>query len=236
MREIALFVEDFAHQQVIGALVQRLAKEYGIDVRLDWRSAIRGHGRVVQEFNGYLRDLARQGHRPDLIIVATDANCSGLNERAREIGNPDAPASVVLAVPDPHIERWLLLDGAAFRDVFGKGCDAPDRKCDRDRYKQRLVEAIRESAPRRSHQVWAGSSSPKTSCKRWTSSAPCGPTAPSNVSSAICDPRSGSGGRDGFPGCRPWRNCEVRKKARCCRPFTRSTPLIFATTGKDGLD
>ena len=143
MREIALFVEDFAHQQVIGALVQRLAKEHGIDVRLDWRSAIRGHGRVVQEFNGYLRDLARQGHRPDLIIVATDANCSGLNERAREIGNPDAPASVVLAVPDPHIERWLLLDGAAFRDVFGKGCDAPDRKCDRDRYKQRLVEAIR---------------------------------------------------------------------------------------------
>ena len=68
MREIALFVEDFAHQQVIGALVRRLANA-----------------------------------------------------------------------------GWLL-DGAAFRDVFGKGCDAPDRKCDRDRYKQRLVEAIRATA------------------------------------------------------------------------------------------
>ena len=142
MREIALFVEDFAHQQVIGALVQSLADAHGIDVRFDWRSAVRGHGRVVQEFNSYLRDLARQGGRPDLIIVATDANCSGLNERAREIGNPDAPTPMVLAVPDPHIERWLLLDGAAFRSVFGKGCDAPDYKCSRDLYKRRLAEAI----------------------------------------------------------------------------------------------
>ena len=142
MREIALFGEDFAHQEVIGALVERLADECGIDVRLDWRSAVRGHGRVVQEFRRYLQDLARQGTRPDPIVVATDANCRGWSERAREIDNPDALAPTVLAVPDPHIERWLLLDGAAFKSVFGKGCDAPDRKCDRDRYKQRLAEAI----------------------------------------------------------------------------------------------
>ncbi len=80
---------------------------------------------------------------PDLIIAATDANCSGLNERAREIAGPDAPAPMISAVPDPHVERWLLLDGAAFKAVFGRGCDAPDRKCDRDLYKRRLVEAIR---------------------------------------------------------------------------------------------
>ena len=49
---------------------------------------------------------------------------------------------MILAIPDPHIERWLLLDGAAFKAVFGKGCDAPDQKCDRGRYKQRLIEAI----------------------------------------------------------------------------------------------
>ena len=142
MREIALFGEDFAHRQVVGALVRRLADEYGIEVRLEWRSAVRGHGRVVQELGRYLLDLARGGERPDLIIVGTDANCRGLNERVREIGSPDAPASIVLAVPDPHIERWLLLDGAAFKSVFGKGCDAPDRKCSRDLYKQRLTQAI----------------------------------------------------------------------------------------------
>ena len=143
MREIVLFVEDFAHRQVIGALVRLLAGELDLDVRLDWRSARRGYGRVVRELNDYLRDLGRQGSpSPDLIIVATDANCKGLNERIREFGEPEAPAPMILAIPDPHIERWLLLDGAAFKAVFGRGCDAPDQKCDRRRYKQRLIEAI----------------------------------------------------------------------------------------------
>ena len=143
MREVALFVEDYAHQQVIGALVQRIAVECNIAVRLNWRSAVGGHGKVIAELNDYMRDLKRQrSPSPDLIIVATDANCKGLNERRKEIGQPDAPAPIILAIPDPHIERWLLLDGAAFKAVFGTGCDAPDQKCDRGRYKQRLVEAI----------------------------------------------------------------------------------------------
>lgn len=143
MREIALFVEDYAHRQVIGALVQRIAEECEIAIHLDWRNAVRGHGKVIAELNDYMRDLRRQGGPwPDLIVVATDANCKGINERTREIGGRDEPAPMILAIPDPHIERWLLLDGAAFKTVFGKGCDAPDQKCDRDRYKQRLIEAI----------------------------------------------------------------------------------------------
>lgn len=143
MREIALFVEDYAHRQVIGALVQRIAEECEIAIHLDWRNAVRGHGKVIAELNDYMRDLRRQGGPwPDLIVVATDANCKGINERTREIGGRDEPAPMILAIPDPHIERWLLLDGAAFKTVFGKGCDAPDQQCDRNRYKQRLIEAI----------------------------------------------------------------------------------------------
>ena len=143
MREIALFVEDYAHQHIIGALVQRLATEQGIEVKLDWRSAVRGHGRVVDEFSRFLRDLRRQGgHPPALIVVATDANCKGLNERAKEFAIEEELAPVILAIPDPHVERWLLLDGAAFKVIFGQGCDAPDLKCSRDRYKQRLIQAI----------------------------------------------------------------------------------------------
>ena len=143
MREIALFVEDYAHQQVIGALVCRMALEYNIPIRLDWRNTVGGHGKVIAELDDYLRDLKRQGSPwPDLIVVATDANCKGLNERTREIIPQDAPAPIILAIPDPHIERWLLLDGAAFRSVFGRGCDAPDQKCARGRYKQLLIEAI----------------------------------------------------------------------------------------------
>jgi hypothetical protein len=144
MREIALFVEDFAHRQVIGALVQRMAQEAGIEVRLDWRNARRGHGKVVQELKDYLRDLGQQSERPpDLIIVATDANCKGLNGRVKDLQTPaPPPARMIMAIPDPHIERWLLLDSAAFKAVFDRGCDAPDQKCSRGRYKELLIRAI----------------------------------------------------------------------------------------------
>ena len=143
MREIALFVEDNAHRAVVGALLQRLADENGQTVHLDWRSATRGHGRVLGELKRYLDDLAKHGGHPDLIVVATDANCSGLQQRIRDIDASAAVSPVVLAVPDPHIERWLLLDSAAFKAVFGRGCDAPDQKCDRGRYKHQLSQAIR---------------------------------------------------------------------------------------------
>lgn len=131
---------------MIGALVRRIAAEFNIEVRLDWRSAVGGYGRVITEVNSYMRDLIRQENpRPDLIIVATDANCKGLNERMREIIGLEELPPMIRAVPDPHIERWLLLDGSAFKAVFGMGCDAPDLKCDRRRYKQRLIEAIRNT-------------------------------------------------------------------------------------------
>lgn len=146
MREIALFAEDYAHQLVIGTLVRRVASEYRIDVHLNWRSSVGGYGKVVTEVSDYMRDLERQGDsRPDLIVVATDANCRGLNERMREITGREELAPMIHAIPDPHVERWLLLDGSAFKAVFGMGCDAPDQKCDRRRYKQRLIEAIRDA-------------------------------------------------------------------------------------------
>lgn len=145
MREIALFGEDRTHRLVVSALIQRVADEQQVEVNPVWHQAVGGHGRMKHELNHYLRALHQ--HRellPDLIVAATDANCKGLNARAREITNPHTPTPpMVLAIPDPHIERWLLLDGAAFKAVFNRGCRAPDRKCDRDRYKRLLVEAIR---------------------------------------------------------------------------------------------
>jgi hypothetical protein len=148
MREIALFVEDYAHKEFLAALLQRLAQESGVDLRLDWRNARRGHGAVVNELKQFLRDLIRgRDSMPDLIVVATDANCKGLVERLRQIAEVTAKTAVptVCAVPDPHIERWLLADSAAFKEVFGRGCAAPDMKCERSRYKKLLVDAIRES-------------------------------------------------------------------------------------------
>jgi len=148
MRRIALFVEDHAHQQFLGALLQRLAEENGVAIRLDWRNARRGHGAVVKEFRQYLRDVQRQGdEQPDLIVAATDANCKGLRERTNALSGvtQSVDLKIVFAVPDPHIERWLLVDSGAFKKVFGRGCNAPDQKCERARYKKMLIDAIRES-------------------------------------------------------------------------------------------
>jgi hypothetical protein len=142
LRRIAAFVEGFAHRQVIGALIERVAAELGVEVGVDWRSARRGHGQVVRELKEYLRDLRRQGNLPDIVVVGTDANCKGLMERAWQIPVDESPVPSVLAIPDPHIERWLLLDGAAFKAALGHGCPAPDRKCARDRYKEMLIRAI----------------------------------------------------------------------------------------------
>ena len=47
------------------------------------------------------------------------------------------------AIPDPHIERWLLLDSAAFKAVLGRGCEVPQQKCERKRFKRLLLEAVR---------------------------------------------------------------------------------------------
>lgn len=144
-KTIAAFGEDFAHRQVIGALIDRVAAELGLTVEVDWRNARHGHPRVVAEVREYMRDVKAQHEQPDLVVIATDANCKGLAERSRQMPVDDSPAPVVLAIPDPHIERWLLLDGAAFKAVFGQGCQAPDQKCQRDRYKELLTRAMVEA-------------------------------------------------------------------------------------------
>jgi hypothetical protein len=115
---------------------------------MDWRNTRRGHGAVVSELRQFLRDIQVGRIRlPDLIVVATDANCKGRAERLRQITEITVKVAIptICAIPDPHIERWLLVDSAAFKTVFGRGCDAPDQKCDRARYKKLLGDAIRAS-------------------------------------------------------------------------------------------
>jgi hypothetical protein len=145
MREIILFAEDYGHEAIISALLERLARENMEDITVTNRSVRGGHGKAVSEFRAFLREIAREREPlPDLIVVVIDANCKGYTQRRREIDEASElfEGFVMYAIPDPHIERWLLLDSSAFKYVFGKGCDAPDRKCERDRYKRLLSEAI----------------------------------------------------------------------------------------------
>lgn len=147
IRAIGLFVEDAGHEAVVQALVKRLAQEANIPITLSPHSVRGGHGRMQAELKQFVRDW-RRGHiqRFDLLIIGRDANCEGIHTRRRELEEiAGVYGSVVYAIPDPHIERWLLLDSAAFKQVLGRGCQAPDQKCERKRYKLRLNEAIRQA-------------------------------------------------------------------------------------------
>jgi len=148
MLSIVLFAEDYGHEEFVKALVERLSRESDVPVKITPRNVRGGHGKVVTEFQIFLRDLehAREG-LPDLLIVATDANCKRYAKRRREIDkiNDKFKNFSVYAIPDPHIERWLLLDSAAFKMVLGKGCGKPDKKCSRDRFKQLLLNAMRNA-------------------------------------------------------------------------------------------
>ena len=148
MRNINLFVEDEAHEDFLIALIQRFAYDYNITISIKASSVRGGHGKVIAELRQYQQNLqhSREG-LPDLIVVGIDSNCTGFLEREREINQvvSDFTDLVIHAVPEPHIERWLLLDSEAFKTVFGKGCPAPDQKCERDRYKRFLLGAIRNA-------------------------------------------------------------------------------------------
>ncbi len=73
-----------------------------------------------------------------------DANCHGYLKRRGDLDGKTGDLKDVLirAIPDPHIERWLLLDGEAFKDVVGRGCKAPDEKCEKQRYKKLRAKAV----------------------------------------------------------------------------------------------
>src|SRR3989442_1508810 len=134
MRDVVIFGEDVAHEIVLVALVKRLATEMGVDVRLTVRSSTGGHGTMVNELEQLLRELKTgQTALPDLVVVGRDANCQGYQEcrKSLEEGlkNLVMPPRV-FALPDPHIERWLLDDSAAFKKVLGHGCAAAKAKCD----------------------------------------------------------------------------------------------------------
>jgi hypothetical protein len=149
MLRVFLFSEDFAHEAFITALLERVVRSAGSDVVITPYSVRGGKGRVIAELKEYLRDLRRGAAAcPDILVVATDSNCTSFQRaKARVMAAvdefPGLNEFTICAVPDPHIERWLLLDSAAFKSVFGRGCRPPDSKCDRDRYKSKLSDAIR---------------------------------------------------------------------------------------------
>ena len=147
---VDLFVEDRAHADFVGAIVRRIARQENRQIQLRVRNAKGGYPRVLSELDLYQRmvlgGLANLSI-PDILVVAADANCHGLvakKNALRQCLKAEFNNRTVLAVPDPHVERWYLSDSQAFKQVVGIQPPAERRKCERARYKQLLAQAVRD--------------------------------------------------------------------------------------------
>jgi hypothetical protein len=149
---VVFFLEDAAQENLIPDLLRRLITESGLvleDFQLDVLYA-RG-GAALRALRDFIRDSKRLKHLDaDLLVVGSDANCKGFTARRDWIVKETAKTDyreVVAAIPDPHIERWYMLDMAALAaaaDVVLTGA-APAYKCDKGHYKKLLREAFRNS-------------------------------------------------------------------------------------------
>ena len=139
---IMYFLEDRAQEGFIKSLVKRIARDESIpldSLNHDVRSA-QGGSRVIKEFKRFMKDtIQTDSSNVDLLIVAVDGNCRGHEERVRQLGRYIRQGhplrdKIVYAVPDPHIERWYMMDQRAIKNGVGidRSPNIPAYKCKKD--------------------------------------------------------------------------------------------------------
>ncbi len=148
-RRVVCFCEDVAHGRFIRALIQRAADMCGTSAQIQVLNATHG-SRVWLEFRQYLREVkAGRQSLPDVLVVVIDGNCKKAAQVRRDIEQEVEKVGLTLphlvcAVPDPHIERWYLEDQHAIQAILPRAKPEKLRyKCERDRYKKALKDAIR---------------------------------------------------------------------------------------------
>jgi len=148
---VDIFVEDRAHEAFLVPMLRRIAREEDLVVSSRVRSARGGHGRAITELKLY-QDLVQKGvagtTSPDLLIAGIDGNCSTFASAKKAIvAATHVPFSdrLVVACPDPHVERRYLADPESFKDVVGHRPTIAKRKCVRDYYKDALVKVVRKA-------------------------------------------------------------------------------------------
>ena len=155
---VDLFVEDRAHEELLKPLLTRVASEEHIEVWARVRSARGGHARAIAEFKLYQRVVVQStlSNMPaDLVVVAIDGNCSTFAKARKLIQdatNLTLRDRLVVACPDPHIERWYVADPQSFETIVGHRPSVGSKKCVRDHYKQVLTNAIQQAG----HPVMLG--------------------------------------------------------------------------------
>jgi len=145
---VDIFVEDRAHEAFLVPMLLRIAQDEKVVVMPRVRSGRGGHARAVTELKLY-QDLVQKGAagttNPDLLIAGIDGNCSTFAQAKKAIvAATHAPFSdrLVVACPDPHVERWYLADPESFKDVVGHRPTIAKKKCVRDYYKHALAKLV----------------------------------------------------------------------------------------------
>ena len=148
---VDIFVEDRAHEAFLVPMLRRIAQEEKVVVTPRVRSGRGGHGRAVTELKLY-QNLVQKGAagttNPDLLIAGIDGNCSTFTTAKKAIeGATHEPFSnrLVVACPDPHVERWYLADPESFKEVVGHRPTVAKKKCARDYYKDALAKVVRKA-------------------------------------------------------------------------------------------
>ena len=152
-KRIVFFLEDAAQEAIMPPLFARLLRDGKVaGERFELRVLSSRGGDSIRAYELFLKELASGSQlAPDALVVGSDGNCKGYTvrrEQLREIAKSNAPkVSIITAVPDPHVERWYMLDPKALAEVVGCPVVAavPAYKCAKDHYKQILREAFRGS-------------------------------------------------------------------------------------------
>ncbi|MGH7595087.1 MAG: hypothetical protein ACREOI_01995 [bacterium] len=147
---VVIFLEDSAQEALIPPLFKRLASDEGFaQDRLDIDILASRGGVSLKAFGQFFKDARRKRSplQADLLIVGSDANCKGFVERRESVLKDAAKfpyQETITAIPDPHVERWYLLDTKAFALVIDSRIvvTPPEYKCEKNHYKTLLRRAF----------------------------------------------------------------------------------------------
>ncbi len=146
MAEGVFFAEDSAQELFVTPLIVRIAGEYAVGLSMRTITARGGVPRMMGLLRAYCTEVeAGVEKRPDIIIIVRDANCKGAVAKRRETLEfiPESLRDVAcVVIPDPHVERWFMLDSRAFNQATHAVCSLPGYKCEKNHYKKLLRDAL----------------------------------------------------------------------------------------------
>jgi hypothetical protein len=147
--KIIFFLEDTAQKAFISAMVERLIRDEGKDAQdFDLLVLYARGGGSIRAYKDFLKQASKRRYLDaDLLVVGSDGNCNGFVKRKQQLQDASKGIpypEVISAVPDPHIERWYLLDGQALARAAGVPVQAvsPTVKCNKNHYKNLLNKTI----------------------------------------------------------------------------------------------